>query len=131
MSYPIKTLSQLPIILKGFRKEKHLTQAAMGEKLGITQQSYAAFEANPAMATLDRLVLVLRLLDVEMSLDQVNRASVTGTEPLVNRAGDPMSKAGGQKSLTTSGAEATTKKKTSTAANAGRIVAPTRKKESW
>ena len=131
MSYPIKTLSQLPIILKGFRKEMHLTQAAMGEKLGITQQSYAAFEANPAMATLGRLFLVLRLLDVEISLDQAIRASGTGTEPLVNRVSDPTSKAGGQKSLKTSGAEAPMKKKTSTAANAGRIVAPARKKESW
>lgn len=131
MSYPIKTLSQLPLILKGFRKEKQLTQAAMGEKLGITQQSYAAFEANPTVATLDRLFVVLRLLDVEISLNQAIRASGTGTEPLVNRADDPTSKAGGQKSLKTSGAEATTKKKTSTAANAGRIVAPARKKESW
>lgn len=31
MSHPIKTLSQLLLILKGFRKEKQLTQAAMGE----------------------------------------------------------------------------------------------------
>lgn len=73
MSYPIKTLSQLPLILKGFRKQKGLTQAAMGEKLGITQQSYAAFEANPAVATFERLFLVLRLLDVEIALDQIIR----------------------------------------------------------
>ena len=70
VSYPIKTLSQLPLILKGFRKERGLTQAAMAEKLGITQQSYAYFEANPATATLDRLFMVLRLLGVEISLNQ-------------------------------------------------------------
>jgi HTH-type transcriptional regulator / antitoxin HipB len=69
--YPIKTLSQLPPILKGFRKEKGLTQANMAEKLGITQQSYAYFEANPTTATLERLFTVLRMLDVEMSLDQL------------------------------------------------------------
>ena len=70
MSYPLMTLSQLPLILKGFRKEHGLTQAAMAEKLGITQQSYAYFEANPATATLDRLFMVLRLLGVEISLHQ-------------------------------------------------------------
>ena len=124
MSYPIKTLSQLPLILKGFRKEKRLTQAAMGEKLGITQQSYAAFEANPAVATLDRLFVVLRLLGVEISLDQAIRASGTGIEPP-----DSHSDVGGSMSGT-GGTDVTTGKKTP-AAKAGRLVAPTRKKESW
>lgn len=77
MIYPIKTLSQLPLFLKAFRKEKGLTQAAMAERLGITQQSYAYFEANPARAPLERLFLVLRLLDVEISLTQTSLTSVT------------------------------------------------------
>ena len=76
MIYPIKTLSQLPLILKGFRKEKKLTQAAIAERLGITQQSYAYFEANPATATLERLFVVLRMLNVEISLDQAPPATV-------------------------------------------------------
>jgi HTH-type transcriptional regulator/antitoxin HipB len=70
VNYSIKTLSQLPLILKGFRKARGWTQAAMAEKLGITQQSYAYFEANPATATLERLFTVLRLLDVEIGLAQ-------------------------------------------------------------
>ena len=77
MNYPIKTLSQLPLFLKAFRKEKKLTQAAMAEKLGITQQSYAYFEGNPARATVERVFLVLRLLDVEISLAHTPTASVT------------------------------------------------------
>ncbi len=81
MIYPIKTLSQLPLILKGFRKEKGLTQAAVAEKLGITQQSYAHFEANPATATLERLFMVLRQFDVEISLDYTSPAGNTEPEP--------------------------------------------------
>lgn len=77
MTYPIQTLAQLPLILKAFRKEKALTQAAMAEKLGITQQSYAHFEANPARATLERLFVVLRLLDVDISLAQVSAHPVS------------------------------------------------------
>ena len=98
MSYPIKTLGQLPLVIKGFRKEKQLTQATMGEKLGITQQSYAAFEANPAAATLDRLFTVLRLLDVEISLDQVIRVSSTAVGPPARDAIAAPPKADGQNS---------------------------------
>lgn len=66
--FPIKTLDQLTMMLKAFRKEKGLTQAAMADRLGITQQSYAYFEANPTSATFERIFLVLRLLGVEISL---------------------------------------------------------------
>lgn len=80
MNYPIKTLGQLPLVIKGFRKQRGLTQAAMAERLGITQQSYAWFEANPSTATLERLFTVLRLLDVEISLDQAGAAAGAGSE---------------------------------------------------
>jgi len=100
--FPIKTISQLPLFLKGFRKEKGLTQAAMAERLGITQQSYAYFEANPATATLERLFMVLRLLDVEVSLYQPS--------PPVG---------------------ATSKNKPWANTNSGPVVAPNGKKESW
>lgn len=109
--YPIKVLSQLPLILKGFRKEKGLTQANMAEKLGITQQSYAYFEANPTTATLERLFMVLRMLDVEMSLDQL--ASTTS------------------KSSQTPKIIATGSEKPAVATKVSRMVSPTRKKESW
>lgn len=89
MIYPIKTLSQLPLILKGFRKEKGLTQAAMAERLGITQQSYAYFEANPATATLERLFMVLRLLDVEISLDQPSPATSKTAGTVATRTAKP------------------------------------------
>jgi len=129
--FPIKTLSQFPLILKGFRKEKGLTQAAMAERLGITQQSYAYFEANPATATLERLFMVLRLLDVEISLDQTSPAK--GATPSVKVTGKRPStvKAIGQKIGKTPSAVAIKKAKPSAVVKAGRIVAPTRKKESW
>ena len=68
MNYPIKTLAQLPLFLKGFRKEKGLTQLSMAKRLGISQQAYARFESSPETATFERLFLVLRTLDVDISL---------------------------------------------------------------
>ena len=120
--YPIKTLSQLPLVLKGFRKEKGLTQAAMAERLGITQQSYAYFEASPATATLERLFMVLRMLDVEISLDQTSPATNKGATPAVKIISKrpPTVKAISRKISKTPSAVAIKKAKP-----------PTRKKESW
>ncbi|CAB3801777.1 helix-turn-helix transcriptional regulator [Paraburkholderia caffeinilytica] len=79
MDYAIKTLSQLRPILLGFRKSAGLTQAAVAELLGITQQSYAQLEANPASASVERLFKVLRLLNVELRMSQGSPAP--GSEP--------------------------------------------------
>lgn len=114
MTYPIKTLNQLPLILRAFRKEQGLTQAAMAEKLGITQQSYAYFEAKPATATLERLFTVLRLFNVDISL---NQASSTPTPDV----GAPLEQ-------TSDSYSARPRKRT--AKTAPIAVAP-KKKESW
>jgi HTH-type transcriptional regulator/antitoxin HipB len=127
--YPIKTLSQLPLILKGFRKQKGLTQTAMAEKLGITQQSYAYFEANPATATLERLFMVLRQLDVEISLDHTSPA--TSTEPELSAKRPATLKAVSQKVGKMAGTVAISQTKPSAIVKARRIVAPSGKKESW
>lgn len=133
-NYPIKTLSQLPLVLKGFRKLRGLTQAAMAERLGITQQSYAYFEANPATAALGRLFMVLRMLNVEISLDQTSFATGQDATPSVKVTSKRPSstlKAVGQKISKTPRGVAIRKAKPSAIVKAGRIVAPTKKKEHW
>lgn len=70
MDYPIKILSQLRPTLIGFRKSKGLTQSGLAQLLGITQQSYAKLEANPASASVERLFKVLQLLDGELTLSE-------------------------------------------------------------
>ena len=68
MDFPIKTLTQLRPILQGFRKAAGLTQAAMASHLGVTQQTYAQLEANPAAVSVERLFRVLRVLQVDLRL---------------------------------------------------------------
>lgn len=131
MNYPIKTLGQLPLILKGFRKECGLTQAAMAEKLGITQQSYAYFEANPATVTLDRLFMVLRIMGVEISLSQAIPA--TSMERISSSLGKsaPAVKTSIQRGRKTVSTETIKEKKSTTAIKPGRIISSTQKKENW
>jgi HTH-type transcriptional regulator/antitoxin HipB len=68
MDYPVRTLSQLRPILQGFRKAAGLTQAVMASRLGVTQQTYAQLEANPATVSVERLFRVLRALNVDLTL---------------------------------------------------------------
>ncbi|ONB45575.1 transcriptional regulator [Burkholderia pseudomallei] len=68
IEHEIKTLGQLRPILRGFRKSAGLTQAMLASRLGVTQQTYAQFEANPASASVARLFKVLRALDIELTL---------------------------------------------------------------
>ena len=133
MIYPIKTLSQLSLVLKGFRKEKGLTQAAIAERLGISQQSYAYFEANPTTATIERLYMVLRILDVEIFLHPSSSAARKGTASSASFVDEPPpAPQGTSKHIgTTSGTEVARKTKPSAVGKAGRTTAPTRRKESW
>lgn len=84
MDYPIKTLNQLKPLLQGFRKAAGLSQAALAEKLGISQQSYASFEANPAVAGVERLFMVLRLLDVNLTLSDKVKAIPSAVTNSIN-----------------------------------------------
>jgi HTH-type transcriptional regulator / antitoxin HipB len=68
MAYPIKTLDQLKPILTAFRKQRGLSQTALADLLGITQQSYARIEANPTSTSVERLFVILRLVGAEIVL---------------------------------------------------------------
>jgi HTH-type transcriptional regulator / antitoxin HipB len=132
VNYPIKTLSQLPLILKGFRKERGLTQAAIAEKLGITQQSYAYFEANPATATLDRLFTVLSILGVEISLNQASFVkSISRIASEARSKNIKIPKTRDPKIGKIARAETIKKKNSPNAINLLRVISSTKKKESW
>ena len=68
MDYPIRTLQQIRPLLVGFRKRSGLSQAEVATLLGVTQQSYAKIELNPAFTSVERLFTILRLLGGEIVL---------------------------------------------------------------
>lgn len=87
--YPLNSPTQLRDLLIGFRKEQKLTQAALAEKLGITQQSYAQIEANPAAASFARLYRILRLLDVRIELSKAAHVPLA-SQPAVPHVAEPV-----------------------------------------
>jgi HTH-type transcriptional regulator / antitoxin HipB len=87
LDYPVKTLSQLRPILQGFRKAAGLTQAMVAAQLGVTQQTYAQLEANPAAVSMERLFKVFRVLGVDIALVQAE------AQPVARPAGVAAAKA--------------------------------------
>lgn len=73
--YPLNTLNQLRPLLLGFRKANGLTQKDVSERLGVTQQTYARLEANPASASIERLFKVFSILGVKISLSSATTSS--------------------------------------------------------
>jgi HTH-type transcriptional regulator/antitoxin HipB len=73
VNYTINTLDQIKPILVGFRKSNGLSQKALAEKLGISQQSYQTLESAPQKVTIERLFKVLAILDIKLQFVEKNQ----------------------------------------------------------
>ena len=62
MDYPLKTAEQLRQQLRSLRKKRRLTQARLGELLGVTQARVVEIEANPGSVSLQQIMQVLGAL---------------------------------------------------------------------
>ena len=74
----IRAPSQLAQLLIALRRQRGLSQAALAQKAGgISQARLSALELKPGRFTLERLLLILAALDLEL----VVRARRRSTEP--------------------------------------------------
>jgi HTH-type transcriptional regulator/antitoxin HipB len=62
MDYPIRLADQLRAHLRSLRKQRGLTQAELGKRLGIGQVRIAEIEARPGLVGVDQLVKLLSAL---------------------------------------------------------------------
>ena len=62
MDYPIRLADQLRAHLRSLRKQRGLTQAQLGQRLGIGQVRMAEIEAKPGLVGVDQLVKLLSAL---------------------------------------------------------------------
>lgn len=70
-AYPIRFADQLRQHLKGLRKKHGITQAKLGQLLGVSQARIAEIEANPGLVNLDQLLQVLSALGAALSLEEL------------------------------------------------------------
>lgn len=64
--YPIKTPSQLGAVLKGFRRDRKLTQAEVGAKVGLKQNAISEIESSPDRSSVARIFKLLAALDLDL-----------------------------------------------------------------
>jgi len=62
----LATARQAAEILKQRRKAKGLSQTDLASKLGLSQARLSALENDPASLTLERLIALANLLDLEV-----------------------------------------------------------------
>lgn len=66
VDYPLQTPGQLGAVLKGFRRERKLTQAAVGAAVGLPQNAISQIESAPDRSSLARVFKVLAALELEV-----------------------------------------------------------------
>ncbi len=67
-TFPIHTPAQLSVHLKSLRKARGLTQAALGQRIGLKQVRVASIEKNPGAVSIDQLLQVFHALDARLLL---------------------------------------------------------------
>jgi HTH-type transcriptional regulator / antitoxin HipB len=70
MDYLITTAAQLAQVIESYRKQQQLTQAELGARLGISQQSYARMVAKPGSTSVDNLIKIVQALGIRLVLQE-------------------------------------------------------------
>jgi HTH-type transcriptional regulator/antitoxin HipB len=63
---PVSTSGQLGPILRSLRKGRGLSQARLGQLVGLSQERISAIERKPETISVDQLLSVLMALNAEM-----------------------------------------------------------------
>jgi HTH-type transcriptional regulator/antitoxin HipB len=62
MNHPVATAPQLRAVLKGLRQARDLSQAQVGQLLGVNQKRAARIEANPGVTSFDQIARLVTAL---------------------------------------------------------------------
>jgi HTH-type transcriptional regulator/antitoxin HipB len=69
MKTSIMTSGQLGPLLKQLRVEKGLSQAALGAKIGLSQERISRIEGRPESVTVNQILTVLMALDAALAVE--------------------------------------------------------------
>ncbi|MEO6625522.1 MAG: helix-turn-helix domain-containing protein [Burkholderiaceae bacterium] len=82
-TFQVQTPSQLSVHIKSLRKARGLTQAVLGQRIGVKQVRIADIEKNPGAVSLDQLLQLLHALDARLLLADTHQyADAAPTPPL-------------------------------------------------
>jgi len=81
MDYLIQTPAQLSSHLRALRQAKGMSQAALGEALGVGQARVARIEAEPTSISVDQLLRIMAILGIQMVLSPIRTTELKAAEP--------------------------------------------------
>jgi HTH-type transcriptional regulator/antitoxin HipB len=67
-TFALQTPEQLSVHIKSLRKARGLTQAQLGQRIGVKQVRVAAIEHDPGAVSLAQLIQLLHALDARLLL---------------------------------------------------------------
>lgn len=89
ITYPIRFADQLRQHIRALRKQRGMTQAKLGQFLGVSQARIAEIEANPGLVNLDQLLQVFSALGATLSLAEGQpRPNAVEPPPSAKRIGE-------------------------------------------
>lgn len=74
-TFRIPTAAQLSVHLKSLRKLRGLTQASLGQRIGVKQARVADIERDPGAISVEQLIQILHALDARLMLGQAEVAT--------------------------------------------------------
>lgn len=81
MQYPLETSQQLSTLLRALRRSRQLTQAELGEQLGVNQKRIARIEAAPGVTSFDQISRLVALMGHRLVLEELPAASPPPSTP--------------------------------------------------
>lgn len=78
MNYPINTPGQARAVLKSLRAAKGLSQAQVGQLMGVNQKRIARIENDPGRTSLAQVAKLVALLGGQLVIEE---AAATGKNP--------------------------------------------------
>ncbi len=79
--YPVDTPQQLRTILRTLRQSRGLTQAQLGEMLGVSQKRIARIEAAPDVTSFDQIARMVSAMGCRLVVDEPPRHRVAESDP--------------------------------------------------
>jgi HTH-type transcriptional regulator/antitoxin HipB len=77
MDYLVHSPDQLTHILKGTRRQKKMSQEAVGGLIGLKQEAISTLERAPGGSSVARLLSVLSALGLELVVRDIPKADKT------------------------------------------------------
>jgi HTH-type transcriptional regulator/antitoxin HipB len=74
MNYPVSTSAQLKAVLRALRKDRQLSQADLGQRIGVNQKRVARIEGEPGVTSFDQIARIVSALGGRLVVEQESAA---------------------------------------------------------